>query len=109
MALREATVPKSTFVLVTVVFYLLCLHNSHVFSMPRPAICKGGCFQDRGILEIPLSLFGYCRCRCKAAYAGPRCEFLKSKRNGYKLQKLRKLIRIRNNLQEVLRKRMEIS
>lgn len=76
---------------------IVLLHLSHVHAVP----CREGC-RNKGIMIMPTSLFGYCRCVCVGPYAGPACEF-KTKRR----IKIRKLIKIKGTLREIIQRLME--
>ena len=53
-----------------------------LLALERPvhASCVGSC-RNGGKLYLPNNLFGYCMCRCRGGYTGPRCEYTQRKRS----------------------------
>lgn len=84
---------------------MILFYQSYVFTMPSSMRCQDphGCLNG-GTLIMPRSIFGYCRCICPGNYGGPVCELTR-----YRSMKIKKLVRIKDTLENILKKRMEQS
>ncbi|OWF54862.1 hypothetical protein KP79_PYT25361 [Mizuhopecten yessoensis] len=95
--IRNSLTLNNSKVTLCVIIMLLNLFVQDVQAVP----CRSGC-RNNGMMIVPTSLFGYCRCVCLGPYAGPACEY-KTKRR----IKIRKLVKIKGTLRELIQRRME--
>ena len=74
-----------------------------VSAMPRGLLCdsRTRCLHN-GVLRLPDTPFGFCRCICRGNYVGPRCQFNRRIR---RVNRLKRLVKLRNDFEEYLRKR----
>ncbi len=65
-----------------IVTVLLCsLFAFQAVSSTKCANCRNG-----GTQMLPNNIFGVCRCKCKANFQGPSCQFLVKKRSSDSLE-----------------------
>ena len=81
--LRQAICPESSvrlrgFLLLASVLMLCACHHG---TMAESSACASGCMNG-GQMLLPNNIFGFCRCRCREPFLGPRCQFTKRGRSG---------------------------